>query len=156
MALVEHFFAGQDIAADVAEVDGRAGSQYDRRVLPEGQIGGCHHGANVRKSLGLAGIDGQDLGVRVRASQDVALQHAAELDIGPILRFPCYLIVAVMANRSLSDDVVLSARQHDVGYHWRVNLRLGFRVSTGRHCITAPPLRRDAAKCSPTQPCANP
>ncbi len=57
MALVEHFFAGQNIAADMTEVDGRARSQHDRRVLRRRQICGRYHGANVRESLGFAGID---------------------------------------------------------------------------------------------------
>jgi hypothetical protein len=46
-----------------------------------GQVGTGHHGLDLRMCLGRRHIDSDDLGVRVRRTQDRKVQHAGQADV---------------------------------------------------------------------------
>ena len=102
-----HFFA------DVAHgVDGERQVVARLRkvaVLDAGKVFPGDDGANARQRLGATGIDPHDPGVRMRAAQQLAVQHSGHADVVGVFGAAQSLERAVLFRSRPADDVVLVA-----------------------------------------------
>ena len=85
MAFVIDLLARHDVARDVPEVH-RDAFRPDVVEFLRRQVGGGHDRLHTGQLLGGGGVDRQDFGVRVRAAQDLAVDHARELQVGAVHR----------------------------------------------------------------------
>ena len=83
MASVKHLVAGKDVVAKVLQAP-RALSDVHRLVRDAGKVPGCDHAPDSLQGLGLAGVDGPDPGVGVGTAQDLAVQQAGGIEVGPV------------------------------------------------------------------------
>ena len=83
-----------------------------------GEIGGRHHGMDAGQCQRLAGIDAANAGVGVGAAQDLAVQHAGQVDVGGVAGAAHDLVGTVVAHRARADDAVvfLGIGEDDVGF----------------------------------------
>ena len=104
---------GCHLFADVAHgVDGQRQVVARLRkiaVLDAGKVLPGDDGANARQGFGATRIDAHDPGVRMRASQQLAVQHSGHADVVGILGAAQSLERAVLLGGRLADDVVLVA-----------------------------------------------
>ena len=107
VARVEHLVRGQRVLGDLAHING---GFADVRELIHGldQVVGRGHGAHSVEREGLGGVDRDNLGVGVRAAQDLAVEQARQAHIGSVHRGTGDLIDAVVANGAGADDFVLA------------------------------------------------
>ncbi len=85
----------------------RALAQLGNRAAGIREIGGSDHAFHARQRLRLSEVDVPDARVRVRASQDAAVQHRTHLDVGPIKGTPRHFVGAVMSEGPGSNYSVL-------------------------------------------------
>ncbi len=105
--LVKDFVTGHDIAGQILQIHRHlAGRRH--AILGLWQIVPCHHRFNPRQRFRLAGVNAFNTGMRVRAAQDLAVQHPGHPHIGPINRPPCHLVRPIRAERTCSNDFVIS------------------------------------------------
>ena len=82
-------------------------------LLQMRDVGGGEHGAHARQRFGLARVDADDLGVGMRAPEELRLQHAARLDVGDVLDVTRDLVRAVGTGDGETDSLDLARRLHD-------------------------------------------
>ena len=68
------------------------------------EIAARDHGLHARQRLGRAGVDGPNPGVRVRAAQDRAGQHAGGDEVRPVQCFAGHLVDPVGPHRAGADN----------------------------------------------------
>ena len=119
VALVEGLLGGQTVVAQELGVDHRAFAQVQHAPAGLRQVGGGGDGVDPGHGLGLAGVDALDAGMGVGAAQDLAVQHAGEIDVGSVLRPPGDLVGAVVAKRAAANDAVALGGGGSLGGgHW--------------------------------------
>ncbi len=106
VAAVEGLLAGQDVVERFLDVDG-ALTELLHLVLGAREVLRRDYGEHAGVLLGFAGVDGEDARVSVRAAKDAAVNQARQMDVGAVLGAASYLLHAVRADRSGTDDFVL-------------------------------------------------
>ena len=70
-----------------------------------GQVGGGDHAAHALHRLGLAGVDGLDAGVCVRAAQHAGVEQARQADVCAVTGAASDLLRPVLADGPGADNV---------------------------------------------------
>ena len=105
VAAVQRLFLRQHVVAEELQVHGALAEVGDlvRRL---GQVAVRHHRLDAGQRLRLAGVDGLDARVRVRAAQHLAVQHAGQAHVGAVDRPAGHLVGAVRTHRARADYFV--------------------------------------------------
>ena len=111
---IKRFFSGHDIAAVKAVVDIGALTQVRSLGGYFRQIGGSDHRHHTWQSQSAAGVDAPDSSVRVRAAQDLTMQHIGQVNVGGIPRPPHNLVRPVMADGPGTHYVEFLSGEHQV------------------------------------------
>src|SRR6478672_7938192 len=98
MAVVERLLARHGVAGDIAI----AGTGLDL-----GKVVARDHCLHARQLLGRRYIDGFDVGMSMRATQDFAHEHAGQEQVGSEFGAPGHLVDAVVLDRRSTDDLEL-------------------------------------------------
>ena len=106
LPLVERLRAGERVVAEMLQVRGRSRDNHARLIGSVREVRRCYHRENFGVRLRLAGVDGHDIGVGVRAAENLAVQHAGQVHVRAVQRLAGYLVVAVVPNRALADYIV--------------------------------------------------
>ena len=119
MAVEQRLVARHDIAAHPAHV---LDAQHHRPLVDReiDDVLGRHHRHDAWQLLGLGRVDRPDAGVRVRAAQHLAPDHAGHGRVGGIGSPPCHLVGAVGARGALADPLVVGV----LGGHGRSSLNV--------------------------------
>ena len=113
--------ARQNLAAYVVQVLGRtAGGADDGLVLVLREIRRRDDGADAGRGFGARGIYAQNVGVGVRASQNLAVQHTGQRHVRAVSRLAGDLVVSVVSDRAGADHFVISSLGSHVGVYLRV------------------------------------
>ncbi len=132
VALVEHFFSGQDVSTNIAERRG-AFPQVNNAVAGAGQVRRRHRGFHSRQRGCFGRVNTADAGVSVGAANDAAMQQPRQAKVGAILRAAGNFIGAVVTNGTRADDRILPAADPS----FRRSLGLCFHAFTFCSCAAA-------------------
>jgi hypothetical protein len=111
MPHVQHLVTGERIVTEIAQI-GRPLAQLHDAILRLLQVCGSHHRIDARQIHCGPGIQGADTGMRVRAAQNLAVQHAGQLDVGAKKGASSGLVSGVVASWAGADDAELVAVCH--------------------------------------------
>ena len=106
LSFVQRLLAGEGVVAQMLQVRGRAGDNHARLIGSVGEVGGCNDGEDFGVRLRLARVDGDDVGVGVRAAKHLAVQHAGQVHVRAVERLAGYFVVAVVPNGARADNIV--------------------------------------------------
>jgi hypothetical protein len=103
VAVPQRLFARHHVACHPAHVlDAERVGRVDREV---DDVGRRHHRLDAGQRLGLRGVDATDDGMRVRAAQHLAPDHAGHVAVGGEGRAAGDLVDAVGTDRALADPL---------------------------------------------------
>ena len=114
VALVQDGIAGEDVVGHVLEV-ALTLAHVDLTVFGLGEILVRNDGVNAIECARFRHIDPLDAGVRVRAAEDFAVEQAGKASVATVDGSPGYLVDAVVANGSGTDDPVFAGRDDPIG-----------------------------------------
>ena len=136
--LVQHLLGGQAVVAQELGIDhGSLGLVADA-ALRLGQVGGGDHAAHTLHRLGLAGVNGLDAGVSVRAAKHPGMEQSRQVNVCAVAGAARHLFCAVLPDGPSSYHVVFLVGEHDVcacdGGHGYIPPEYGIGVSAKLAC----------------------
>ena len=132
VSLVERLIARQHIIAQMLQVHGRPGGQHPRLIRGVREIGGSDNRHNFGMRLCLARIDRHDIGVSVRTSQHLAVQHSRQIHISAVERLARNLVIPIVPNGALADHIIFFVGQNDARCHKRLASRVVWNADLRR------------------------
>ena len=114
VALVQRLAPGQHVHAQEAQVLDGALGEVGETPGSFRPVGGGHDCADAGIRLGLAGVDGLDDGVGVRAAQNLAVEQTGQALVGAVPRPSGDFFRAVGANWPFADHVKFFIGKYDI------------------------------------------
>ncbi len=116
VASIEGLVGRQNVVAQPLEAGGSAFAHVHHALGVSGEVGVGDHGQNAFERFGLRGVHVPDIGVGVRASDDVAVEQSRGVVVRAVQRASGYLVSPIVADGARANHIVGLCGQHHVSF----------------------------------------
>ncbi len=110
MAFVERFVVSHDVIAQKPHVVQHALGQIDEFARGLGQVRRRDNAVYPRQLFSMCGVNRLDPGMGVRASENLAVEHAGQGDVGAIVGLTGHFVRAIVADGAFANYIVFLGR----------------------------------------------